>query len=304
MFTSLIKPYIDDSIDIIDNYKIKNILKYSICEGKCIRGFITKYIMNKLSNNKYDNSLPIFVIESLHTLSLILDDLPCMDNSNMRRNKISSHIKFSEAETILTSIYVLLKLQSEIIEQIYDLYDIENIKNIDDIDNIELYFKGEKINRKNIKKIVNETMNENIILGQLLDLGYEYEFILNKNSLSKIYNKETMIIIYKTSSLFSLSFLLGILFSKKEGLDLNDFYMMGLHYGILYQIVDDLIDYKEDLKKNFNYVREIGINKIKDIYKEHKIKLLYLLKKNNLFYEDFTVIIDILDKKFYSNKYY
>ena len=242
MFTSLIKPYINDSIKVIDNYKIKDILEYNIYSGKCIRGFITKYIMNKLSNNKYDNSLPIFVIESLHTLSLILDDLPCMDNSNMRRNKISSHIKFSEAETILTSIYVLLKLQSEIIEQIYDLYNIENINDI------ELYFKGEKINRKNIKKIINETINENIILGQLLDLGYEYEFILNKHNLSKIYNKETMIIIYKTSSLFSLSFLLGILFSKKEGLDLNDFYMMGLHYGILYQIVDDLIDYKEDLE--------------------------------------------------------
>ena len=166
MFTSLIKPYIDDSIDIIDNYKIKNILKYSICEGKCIRGFITKYIMNKLSNNKYDNSLPIFVIESLHTLSLILDDLPCMDNSNMRRNKISSHIKFSEAETILTSIYVLLKLQLEIIEQIYDLYDINNI---------ELYFKGEKINRKNIKKIVNETMNENIILGPAREPNFNIE---------------------------------------------------------------------------------------------------------------------------------
>ena len=298
MFTSLIKPYIDDSIDIIDNYKIKNILKYSICEGKCIRGFITKYIMNKLSNNKYDNSLPIFVIESLHTLSLILDDLPCMDNSKMRRNKISSHIKFSEAETILTSAYVLLKLQSEIIEQIYDLYDIENIKNINDI---ELYFKGEKINRKNIKKIVNETMNENIILGQLLDLGYEYEFILNKHSLSKFYDKDTMIIIYKTSSLFSLSFLLGVIFSKKEGLDLNDFYMMGLHYGILYQIVDDLIDYNEDFKKNYNYVREVGIDKIKDIYNEHKIKLLYLLKKYDLFNKDFTVIIDILDKKFYNN---
>ena len=66
-------------------------------------------------------------------------------------------------------------------------------------------------------------------------------------------------------------------------------------------IVDDLIDYKEDSKKNYNYVREIGIDKTRTIYTEHKTKLLYLFKKYDLFNNNFIKIIDILDTKFYTS---
>tara|TARA_Y100001958_G_C21126857_1_gene469346 strand:+ start:107 stop:1000 length:894 start_codon:yes stop_codon:yes gene_type:complete len=290
MFNATICPYIKKSIDIITFHKIKEVLEYNIYEGKCIRGFITKYVMNTLSNGNVDDPFPIFLIEALQSLSLILDDLPCMDNSLIRRNKKSTHVKFTESETLLTSVYVAMKLQAKLIEKIYD-YD----------EKIEYYYKKEKLNRTNIVRILNETVDENIILGQLLDLGHEYDDILEKHPLSKMYNKDTMIIILKTSSLFSLAFLLGVVFSNKSGMDLNDFSYMGIHYGILYQIVDDLLDYNEDCKKNYNYVRSVGIDKVMPTYTEHKTKLLYLLKKYDLFNNDFCKIIDILDTKFYKN---
>jgi farnesyl diphosphate synthase len=289
MFNTIIKPYIEDGISILTNYQIKEILEYNIYSGKCIRGFITKYIMNKLSDNKIDDSFPIFLIEALQSLSLILDDLPCMDNSILRRNKPSTHIKFTESETLLTSIYVAMKLQAKLIEKIYD-FDIKTA----------FYYKDEKLDRVSIVKLLNESLDENIILGQLLDLGHKYDYMLEKHPLSRIYNKDTMIIILKTSSLFSLAFLLGVFFSNKPELDLYDFYDMGIHYGILYQIVDDLIDYNEDSKKNYNYVHSVGIDKVAIIYTEHKTKLLYLLKKYDLFNDEFCKIINILDKKFYN----
>ena len=290
MFNTTIRPYIKDSIDMIKNYQIKEVLEYNIYEGKCIRGFITKYVMNKLSDGSIDESFPIFLIESLQSLSLILDDLPCMDNSIMRRNKKSTHLKFTESETLLTSVYVAMKLQARLIEKIYDC----NEKTV-------FYYKKEKLDRTSIVRILNEALDENIILGQLLDLGHKYDDILEQHSLSKIYNKDTMIIILKTSSLFSLAFLLGVFFSNKSGIDIHDFSNMGIHYGILYQIVDDLLDYNEDCKKNYNYVRSVGIDKVSPIYTEHKTKLLYLLKKYDLFNDEFCKIIDILDTKFYKN---
>jgi geranylgeranyl pyrophosphate synthase len=70
-----------------------------------------------------------------------------------------------------------------------------------------------------------------------------------------------------------------------------------LHLGILYQIVDDLIDYETDKDISFNYIREVGVKNYENIYLTHKIKLLYLLQKYKLNTVEFCTIIDLLDNK-------
>ena len=89
MFGEEISPYLEQYFSTLDNNKTKSIIEYSVKGGKCIRGFIIKHIMETLSNKV--EWQPIVAIELIHAASLVIDDLPCMDNSIMRRNKKRKH---------------------------------------------------------------------------------------------------------------------------------------------------------------------------------------------------------------------
>jgi geranylgeranyl pyrophosphate synthase len=291
MYTTLIVPYFKNGITKINNFKIKKILEHSIYDGKCIRGYITKYVMNTLSNNTRDTDIPIFIVELLQAISLVLDDLPCMDNALTRRKKKTSHLKFGEAETILTSIYIINHINKLLLEELCKLED-----------DISFYYDKQLIKSKTdillkVTEICLQQFGQNIILGQLLDLDIDYFDLLKNNILYNTYDKNILTIILKTSSMFSVAFLLGAVFSQNTSLDLKDFVDMGLHLGILYQIVDDLIDYETDKDISFNYIREVGVKNYENIYLTHKIKLLYLLQKYKLNTVEFCTIIDLLDNK-------
>lgn len=77
-------------------------MKYSIdAGGKRIRPCLTLGVCDILGGNrKYAIRLGSG-IEMIHTYSLIHDDLPCMDNDDMRRGKPSNHMVFGEAQALL-----------------------------------------------------------------------------------------------------------------------------------------------------------------------------------------------------------
>jgi len=92
MYSNEIKLYINEYLKKLNDSKLKSIIKYSIEDGKCIRGFIVKHILEILSEQILWE--PIVAIELIHASSLIIDDLPCMDNDIERRGKPSTHVKF------------------------------------------------------------------------------------------------------------------------------------------------------------------------------------------------------------------
>ena len=84
------------------NDELSRAMKYgSMNGGKRIRPFIVS-IFAKIANVKKQNYLRLSAaIESIHSYSLIHDDLPSMDNDDYRRGKLSVHKKFNEAKAIL-----------------------------------------------------------------------------------------------------------------------------------------------------------------------------------------------------------
>ncbi len=105
MYSNEIKLYIDQYLKNLGDSKLKSIIKYSIEDGKCIRGYIVKHILEILSNQIIWE--PIVAIELIHASSLIIDDLPCMDNDIERRGKPTTHVKFGERESILSAFYLI-----------------------------------------------------------------------------------------------------------------------------------------------------------------------------------------------------
>ena len=159
-------------------------------------------------------------IECIHAYSLIHDDLPCMDNDIIRRGKPSTHVKFGESTAVLAG-NSLLTMAFEILSH-KDLNISEKIK-------IDL-----------INKISKSSGHLGIAGGQYLDLSYEHKKISKK----KIIEME----IKKTGKLFSFCCAVPLILKKKNKKEIQKFENIGAEIGLLFQVADDLIDYKGNIK--------------------------------------------------------
>jgi farnesyl diphosphate synthase len=159
-------------------------------------------------------------IECIHAYSLIHDDLPCMDNDKFRRGKPSTHIKFGESTAVLAG-NSLLTMAFEILAS-PTLNVSENIK-------VNL-----------IKKLSECSGHMGIAGGQYLDLSYE------KKKISK--NKIIEMEIKKTGKLFSFCCMAPAIIKKRNTKEINFFENIGSDIGLLFQIADDLIDFKGNSK--------------------------------------------------------
>ena len=154
-------------------------------------------------------------VEAIHAYSLIHDDLPCMDDDKLRRGKPSTHVKFGESTAILAG-NSLLTTAFEILS--------------------DKSFKVEDKIKSNLIHLLSRCSGQiGIAGGQYLDLSYEKK----KVSLKKILNME----LKKTGKLFEFCCLAPLLI-KKNKKNLNSFSRIGKDIGLLFQIIDDLIDFK------------------------------------------------------------
>ena len=157
-------------------------------------------------------------VECIHSYSLIHDDLPSMDDDEIRRGKPSVHKKFNEFTAILAG-NSLLTLAFEILSGI-DLKISPNSK-------LEL-----------IKSLSNYSGHAGLAGGQYFDLTCEKKKISKKKIID--------IQIKKTGMLFGFCCESAAIIKEKKFTERNLLKNIGLEIGLLFQIVDDLIDSKGD----------------------------------------------------------
>jgi geranylgeranyl diphosphate synthase type II len=87
-------------------------MRYSVlAPGKRIRPLLTLAVAEFLGGSGQSALQVACAIEMIHCASLILDDLPCMDNDSERRSRLSTHVKFGESLTILAAVSLLTQSQ-------------------------------------------------------------------------------------------------------------------------------------------------------------------------------------------------
>ena len=243
------------------NTKLIPAMKYGLFPGgKKIRSKILLDIGSLLSLD-YKTLIQVgAAVECIHAYSLIHDDLPCMDNDKMRRGKPATHVRFGEATAVLAG-NSLLTMAFEILAS-KTLKLNANIKN-----NL-------------IQKLSECSGHLGIAGGQYLDLNYENK----KVSKNKIIEME----IKKTGKLFSFCCLAPTIIKKKNNKDVKFFENIGSDIGLLFQIADDLIDYKGSSKK-------AGKKTGKD-QKKGKATLISLLGYSNAIIYCDKVILSINEK--------
>ena len=206
---------------------IENAMSYSaLGESKMVRAALI-IASGKINKNISHSSLITLAtaVELIHTYSLIHDDLPSMDDDDLRRGKDSNHIKFGEANAILAGD----ALQSLAYEIICD----EN--------SLDARYKVEAI------KMISKACGKNgMVFGQYLDINAE----------TKKIDEEMMVNIHnlKTGRLIECSVMLGQI-SNEDDLQKDSIKNFGKKIGLAFQITDDILEItsnEETLGKNIN----------------------------------------------------
>ena len=293
----------------IYNYpiEIQDRVKYVLQNGKRLRPIlclifsnVDNTISNEINYNEINNYnlktntdiiyTVALCIELLHALSLVLDDLPEMDNDLMRRDKPSFHIKYGTEYTNFF-LYYMFNTIGLLLDNCMPLH-INNdeylsllIHCFNDIkylfqENLNLLIDGQYDDLELNNSISLETsllketfVNKNNENNKNNDLFLQekdiiIELIVNNNSntittLEILNNIEVNIDLNlkKTSSLFTLSITLGYIlqlfdnkinYINKEEYELiyNYLTLFGNILGYIFQISDDILDYEDDIEKN------------------------------------------------------
>jgi len=183
-------------------------------------------------------------IELIHTYSLVHDDLPCMDDDDLRRGKPTLHKKFNESTAVLAGDALQTLAFNLILED----------KNLDSAEKQEL-----------LSDLAKRIGPEGMVLGQSLDIEYEkknpsFDEIMEMNRL-------------KTGLLIEFSILSS--FYLKGNLT-KDWYQLAKNIGISFQLIDDLLDLSETTEK-------IGKTAKKDLKNNKKtIPICFGIDKTNI----------------------
>tara|TARA_A100000164_G_scaffold378566_1_gene420477 strand:+ start:122 stop:991 length:870 start_codon:yes stop_codon:yes gene_type:complete len=218
-FLSECKEKVFNRIDALlpDVNKIASSMRYSaLADSKCIRAgliFASGNLNNEISNSALIDMATS--IELMHTYSLIHDDLPSMDNDEMRRGQASNHIKFNEATAILTGD----ALQALAYENIVSSPKITDSQKI-----------------ASIKALADACGHEGMILGQQYDLDAEKN---EYNDIKKIHE-------LKTGKLIRVAMTMPHLGNEKQKNQLIVLDEVGRDLGLAFQIIDDVLEVSSD----------------------------------------------------------
>lgn len=181
--------------------------------GKRFRPMLLLSVVNSKKPLLVDNSLKVaLAVEFLHTYSLIHDDLPSMDNADLRRGFQTLHIKYNE----VTAILVGDALNSEAFNLIANASLHNDVK-------IEL-----------IKLLGHNGGLNGMIIGQAIDCFFEKQ----KIELEKL----EFLHINKTAKLIAASLKMGAIIASYSEQTQDELYDFGIDLGLLFQIQDDIID--------------------------------------------------------------
>lgn len=232
--------------------RLKEAMMYMVCDGgKRIRGALVLWACETVSGRiNRDAEVAAAAVEMVHTYSLIHDDLPAMDDDDMRRGKPSCHKQFDEATAILAG-DGLLTLAFELLS-------------------------GEVENSDTAVRMI-RTLSEaagpsGMIAGQVADMDGPH---VNGSRARLEY-----IHMNKTAEMFAASAAMGAIAANADSRQLGAMIEYGMKIGLGFQIADDLLDIsassdqlgktagKDAAQGKLTYPALVGVEKSREIFEK------------------------------------
>lgn len=203
-----------DRLDILDDLKavlppepghVQSAMRYAVLgAGQRLRPMLALRVARVLGPVADSTRTAGAAIELLHCASLIVDDLPCMDNDAVRRNRASVHVEFGEATAVLAA-FALVALAARSVAA-WPEFQIQLLSTLD---------------------------CSQLIQGQSLDLA------LTGRSRDL---QRPLVTDLKTVPLFKLAIRAGLLSSRASRDQQEALFSFGHELGAAYQILDDYLD--------------------------------------------------------------
>jgi len=228
-------------------------MSYSLLAGgKRIRPALVMECYKACGGTQMEKVMPAAMsIECMHTYSLIHDDLPCMDNDDLRRGMPTCHKKFDEATAILTAD----ALQALSFELLTDLQQSAEIR-------IEL-----------IRRLAVASGAQGMVGGQMLDMEAEADGVKSVLEVERIH-------LHKTGALLCYCCEAGALLAGADEESLAACSRYGKAVGLLFQIADDILDAtatstelgksagKDEAQNKATYVSQVGLDRARELAEE------------------------------------
>ena len=264
MFENELLSYLPDADDNIKT--VISSMEYSLSAGgKRIRPFLVLEFA-KLCGGSMENAMPFAcAVEMIHTYSLIHDDLPCMDNDDLRRGKPTNHKVFGEAAALLGGDGLLtLAFETALSEKAVSLNGYEKCA-------------------KAALCLAKYAGAVGMIGGQIIDLESENKTI-PLETLQTMDKK-------KTGALIEAACVMGCISAGASNEQIKAAKGYAMNIGIAFQIVDDMLDVTSDTatlgktvgsdfeNNKSTYVSLLGLDECKKISSELTDKAVECLDK-------------------------
>lgn len=279
--TSEFEDYLLMRINENDDSYTKKAMSYSLMNGgKRVRPALLFAALEGYGINPRIGYPCACAIEMIHTYSLIHDDLPAMDDDDLRRGKPSCHKAFNEATAILAGDGLLTKAFEVVLDsECSDHQKIELVRALSTYSGIDGMIYGQTLDIASVD-------NQNPTLALLLEIDQ-----------------------YKTAKLITLPLVCAcILANKKE--DLKSYTEIGYALGLEFQMQDDILDVTQseevlgkstsDLENNkVTAVSLLGLEKARQMVKSYDETIQKELSMLSCNTDKLSELVDNLLKRTY-----
>lgn len=266
------------SLDHIEDSRVKEAMLYSLCApAKRLRPSMLYGVLKGYGVNEEQGDKCAIAIEMIHSYSLIHDDLPCMDDDDLRRGKKTCHKQFDEATALLAGDGLLTEAFGYVANATYN----------------------NAINNDLVTEFVKACGSNGMILGQMIDL-------LSENK--KIdYDTIKKIDLLKTGCLFSLALVCGCIIANRRG-DIEVWRNIGFKLGLAFQIQDDCLDVtsneatlgksmSDEKNQKTTFVSELGFDQAQQLYLQYFEEIENEVKKCNIHSESILNLFNIIKNR-------
>jgi len=193
---------------------ITQTMGYALSGGQCLRGLLLLAVADSCGTSQRQAREAAIAVEMLHAASLVVDDLPALDNTSLRRGTLSMHARFGEAAAILTA-HALVAAAFEVVTQI----------------------AGKPEQLLQITRLMARAIG-----GR----GMARAELVDGDGSGK---RETEILAAKTGSLFQAATEIAAILSDAGPTVAEQLGSFGLQLGICYQLIDDVRDDPSDVNR-------------------------------------------------------
>ncbi len=207
-----IESVLEEKIKTLKESKVRDAMEYSLMAGgKRIRPNLLYTVVKGYGLDESIADEFACALEMIHTYSLIHDDLPAMDNDDLRRGRATCHKQFDEATAILAGDGLLTSAFSVASSSALDAQKVE----------------------KCIQVLSEMAGSNGMILGQILDMDEGEQS--NWEYVKQVHR-------YKTGCLLSAPLMMGAIIANQSNDIIEQWHSIGIALGLAFQIQDDILD--------------------------------------------------------------